>query len=216
MKYQAAIFDLDGTILSSLDDLATSTNYALALNNMPQRTTDEVRQFVGNGARKLIERAVPQNTAVELIDKVQEDFNAHYKIHCNDQTRPYDGILDMLTVLREKGLKLAVLSNKPDFAVQEICAISFNGYFDMVSGEIAGIKKKPDSEGVFRVTNALGVDPQKCVYIGDSDVDILTAKNSGMTSIGVDWGFRPRQLLIDTGADMIASTPEELLEMIIK
>ena len=216
MKYEAVIFDLDGTLLNTLDDLADSLNYTLKKNGLPERTRDEVRLFVGNGIRKLMERGVPAGTEVDVIDKVHSDFTEHYKIHCNDKTRPYDSVLDILAKLKNAGVKLAVLSNKADYAVQDLCVRYFEGLIDVAAGEIIGIPKKPSPEGVYNTLEKLGVTAEKCVYIGDSDVDVLTAKNSNMDCIAVDWGFRDRDVLVNAGAEIIVSSPEKLFEELIK
>lgn len=215
MKYKAVVFDLDGTILSTLEDLYNSVSFALAKNNHPARTIDEVRSFVGNGIRKLMERSVPEGTAVESIDRVHSDFTEHYKVHCNDKTRPYDGILQMLSTLKQNGIKLAVLSNKADYAVKELCSIHFDGLLDESAGEIAGIPRKPSPEGVHIILEKLGVSPSECAYVGDSDVDVQTAKNSGLDCVAVDWGFRDRDNLLRAGAKTIVSTPEELTKALI-
>ena len=175
MKYIIAIFDLDGTILNTLEDLADSTNYALKTYGYPERTMDEVRQFVGNGIRKLMERAVPEGTPVEEIDRVHETFTAHYKVHCADKTRPYDGIMELLQNLKKDGCKLAVVSNKADYGVQELCKQYFDGVFDFAVGEREGIRKKPAPDSVNEVLKTLGCSRDRAVYIGDSDVDIQTA-----------------------------------------
>ncbi len=216
MKYNTAIFDLDGTILATLDDLADSLNYALIKNNLPKRSLEEVRLFVGNGIRKLMERGVPCNTEISVIDSVHSDFTEYYKKHCSDKTKPYDRILNMLENLKEKGIKLAVLSNKADYAVRDLCDKYFAGYFDEVAGEKDGIPKKPAPDGVFEIIKKIGVTPNTCVYIGDSEVDIITAKNSGLDCIAVDWGFRDRNVLIDAGALIIVSSPEKLFDEITK
>ena len=215
MKYQAVIFDLDGTILATLEDLANSLNYALEQNGLPKRSLDEVRSFVGNGMRKLMERGVPSNTDTLTIDKVHNAFTQHYKKHSADNTKAYDGIYGMLDELKASGIKLAVLSNKADYAVKALCDKYFNGYFDVCAGEIAGIPRKPEPKGVYLIIEQLNVCSEKCVYVGDSEVDILTAKNAGIDCISVDWGFRDRQVLIKTGANAIASNSDELLSMII-
>lgn len=215
MKYRLAIFDLDGTILYTLEDLKISLNHALSKNGLPERTLDETRRFVGNGIRKLIERAVPENSDPGLVDKVFDDFNLHYKEHCTDHTRPYEGIPELLSALRESGVKTAVLSNKADYGVQELCARYFPGMFDFAAGEKAGVRKKPAPDGVFAILEKLGVSAADTVYIGDSEVDIETAENAGMDSIIVDWGFRERELLISRGAKVIASAPKEVLRLII-
>ena len=214
MKYTIAIFDLDGTILNTLEDLADSTNYALKTCGYPERTMDEVRQFVGNGIRKLMERAVPEGTPVEEIDRVHETFTAHYKVHCADKTRPYDGIMELLQNLKKDGCKLAVVSNKADYGVQELCKQYFDGIFDFAVGEREGIRKKPAPDSVNEVLKTLGCSRDRAVYIGDSDVDIQTAANAQMDHIIVEWGFRDVQFLISQGAKVLVEKPEEILEIV--
>ena len=214
MKYMIAIFDLDGTILNTLEDLADSTNYALKTCGYPERTMDEVRQFVGNGIRKLMERAVPEGTPVEEIDRVHETFTAHYKVHCADKTRPYDGILELLQNLKKDGCKLAVVSNKADYGVQELCKQYFDGVFDFAHGEREGIRKKPAPDSVNEVLKTLGCSRDRAVYIGDSDVDIQTAANAQMDHIIVEWGFRDVPFLIAKGAKVLVEKPEEILEIV--
>ena len=214
MKYTIAIFDLDGTILNTLEDLADSTNYALKTCGYPERTRDEVRQFVGNGIRKLMERAVPEGTPVEEIDRVHETFTAHYKVHCADKTRPYDGIMELLQNLKKDGCKLAVVSNKADYGVQELCKQYFDGVFDFAVGEREGIRKKPAPDSVNEVLKTLGCSRDRAVYIGDSDVDIQTAANAQMDHIIVEWGFRDVPFLIAKGAKVLVEKPEEILEIV--
>ena len=209
-----AIFDLDGTILNTLEDLADSTNYALKTCGYPERTMDEVRQFVGNGIRKLMERAVPEGTPVEEIDRVHETFTAHYKVHCADKTRPYDGIMELLQNLKKDGCKLAVVSNKADYGVQELCKQYFDGIFDFAVGEREGIRKKPAPDSVNEVLKTLGCSRDRAVYIGDSDVDIQTAANAQMDHIIVEWGFRDVPFLIAKGAKVLVEKPEEILEIV--
>lgn len=214
MKYMIAIFDLDGTILNTLEDLADSTNYALKTCGYPERTMDEVRQFVGNGIRKLMERAVPEGTPVEEIDRVHETFTAHYKVHCADKTRPYDGIMELLQNLKKDGCKLAVVSNKADYGVQELCKQYYDGIFDFAVGEREGIRKKPAPDSVNEVLKTLGCSRDRAVYIGDSDVDIQTAANAQMDHIIVEWGFRDVPFLIAKGAKVLVEKPEEILEIV--
>ena len=214
MKYMIAIFDLDGTILNTLEDLADSTNYALKTCGYPERTMDEVRQFVGSGIRKLMERAVPEGTPVEEIDRVHETFTAHYKVHCADKTRPYDGIMELLQNLKKDGCKLAVVSNKADYGVQELCKQYFDGIFDFAVGEREGIRKKPAPDSVNEVLKTLGCSRDRAVYIGDSDVDIQTAANAQMDHIIVEWGFRDVPFLIAKGAKVLVEKPEEILEIV--
>lgn len=214
MKYQAVIFDLDGTILNTLDDLAAATNVVLTENGLPARTTDEVRRFVGNGIRKLIERAVPAGTDVATIDRLFARFKEYYGAHCADATRPYDGIPALLRRLRADGYRTAVVSNKADFAVKELCRDYFPDLFDSVAGEREGIRRKPAPDTVNAVLADFGLSPAKAVYVGDSDVDVETAKNAGMDCIGVAWGFRGETFLREHGATTVVSDAEELYRCI--
>lgn len=210
MKYKAVIFDLDGTVLSTLDDLADSVNYALRANGMPQRSTAEVRSFVGNGIRRLIESSVPSGCDAITVDRVLATFSDYYGKHSADKTRPYDGVIEMMTRLKGDGVKIAVLSNKADWAVSELCKRYFGDLVEYSMGETEGIPRKPSPAGVFVMLEKLGVDLDECVYIGDSEVDILTANNAEMDCIAVDWGFRDRCQLVNAGASVIASSPDEL------
>lgn len=210
MRFQLAIFDLDGTILDTLEDLCAAVNHALEAHAMPGRTLEEVRRFVGNGIRRLIERAVPEGTPVQEIDAVHESFTAYYAQHCADHTQPYDGIVHLLETLRSTGMRTAVVSNKADYAVQTLCADYFPGLFDAVAGEREGIRRKPCPDAVNAVLKALSVSPEQAVYIGDSDVDIETAHNAAMPCISVNWGFRPTEFLTAHGASCILSTPAAL------
>lgn len=210
MKYKLVIFDLDGTILDTLEDLSISLNHALSVNGFPERTYDEARRFVGNGIRKLIERAVPENTSAEDTDKVYNDFHRHYSEHSADHTRPYDGINDLLERLKKNGIITAVVSNKADYAVQDLCKKYFNGLFDYIAGEKSGVRRKPYPDAVIAVLEKFGVSGDQAVYIGDSEVDILTAANACIDSVIVDWGFRDREMLEENGASLIVSTIGEL------
>lgn len=214
MKYQLAIFDLDGTVLDTLQDLADSLNYALARQNMPLRTLDEVRSFVGNGMGLLIQRGVPAGTAPELQAEVLRCFHAYYKEHCADTTRPYDGILELLHTLRQQGILTAVASNKADYGVQELCSRYFPGCFHLTVGEREGVRKKPSPDAVLEILRTLDIPRESAVYIGDSDVDIDTAKNAGIDCISVDWGFRSREFLLAHGAGQIVSTAEALKKLL--
>ena len=207
MKYKLAIFDLDGTILDTLDDLADSLNYALEKSGFPCRTRDEVRRFVGNGIRKLIERGIPCGTNADDAERVYNDFTEHYKEHCADKTKPYENIPELLKKLRENGVKTAVVSNKADYAVQNLCAQYFDGLFDITVGERDGVRKKPAPDAVNAVLEKLGIERKKAIYIGDSDVDIETAQNSGIDCIAVEWGFRDKVLLAQCGAKIMGSKP---------
>ena len=208
------IFDMDGTILYTLEDLMNSTNYALLEYGYPVRTLDEVRQFVGNGIHKLVERAVPEGTPKDRIEDVFETLEKHYKIHCMDITKPYDGIIDLLKKLREKGFQTAVVSNKVDFAVQDLVDDFFRGLFDIAIGEREGVRKKPAPDSVYEVMKAFHLAKEDVVYIGDSDVDFETAKNAGVDYILVEWGFRDRSFLESLGASVFAKKPEDILNLV--
>ena len=216
MRYKAAIFDMDGPILNTLEDLPDSPNYALAHHGFPERTIDEFRRFVGNGIRKLIERAVPAGTDVATIDKVFDTFASYYKEHSAIKTRPYDGIHDAIAKLRAAGVKTAVVSNKADFAVQDLCVDYFPGMFDFALGEKSGIAKKPAPDMVEECLRTLGFEKKDVVYIGDSDVDLATARNSGTDVIMVGWGFRDEEFLKENGAEFVVHSPKEAWEFINK
>jgi len=216
LKYELILFDMDGTILDTLEDLKDSLNYALELSGFPQRSLDEVRRFVGNGMRLLIERGVPEGTVVEATDKVHADFSARYALHSADKTRPYAGVIPLIEKLRGMGAKTAVVSNKADAAVQTLCERYFPGLFDTAVGERPGAARKPAPDCVNAVLRELGVERDRAVYIGDSEVDIETARNAGLDCITVDWGFREADFLRQRGAKVIASTPEQVLELLVK
>ena len=211
MKYKSYIFDLDGTLLDSLTDLAASCNYALRINNMPERTIDEVRMFVGNGVRKLMERAIPDGDCNELFQKTYTDFRDHYLIHNLDHTSPYNGIITMLKSLKDDGCNIAVVSNKFYAATQELVNHFFGDYVSVAIGERDNIRKKPSPDTVFEALRQLNVEKDGAVYIGDSDVDVMTAKNCGMPCISVLWGFRDIKFLIEHGANVFVEKPSEIL-----
>ena len=214
MLPKAILWDLDGTLLNTLDDLAASTNAALAMHGMPTRTLSEVRAFVGNGVRKLIERAVPEGTGEEAAEHVLADFIAHYGAHSRDNTAPYPGVMDMLRALHARGVRMAVVSNKVDFATKELSALYFGELMGAAVGDDPSREKKPAPDSPRLAMRLLSVAPEDCVYIGDSDVDVQTAANAGTACIAVSWGFRDRACLIAAGAPRIADTPEELLAML--
>lgn len=210
------IFDLDGTILDTLGDLADSVNFALLSNNLPERTYEEIRSFVGNGIRNLIETSVPAGTDVELTDKVFADFKARYKTHCKVKTRPYDGIDKMLAELSSLGYRMTIVSNKADGAVQDLHKEFFYPAIETAYGEREGIPRKPNPEIIQLALKEMGAEVERTVYIGDSEVDYTTAKNAGLKLIMVSWGFRDKEILEKLGAEKIADTPEELIEIIKK
>ena len=214
MKLKAVIFDLDGTILDTLGDLSNSVNFALQQNSLPLRSIDEVRAFVGNGIRLLIERAVPEGTDEETLNKCFDAFKTHYKENSAVLTKAYDGIPEVLSELSAMGLKTAVVSNKADFAVQILVEEYFKGLFQYSVGEREGIRRKPYPDSVFSVIETFGVNKDECIYIGDSEVDIETAKNAGIKCICVTWGFREKEFLQSLSPDYMADTPKEILNII--
>ena len=212
-SYDTYIFDLDGTLLSTLDDLAASTNHALRTYGLPERTTDEVRHFVGNGVRKLIERAVPGGEHHPQFESILETFRRHYLKHSRDFTRPYPGITETLVELRRQGKRVAVVSNKFYAATAELCNHYFGDLVEVAIGEREDIRRKPAPDTVEEALRQLGVGKQGAVYVGDSEVDIETARNSSLPCISVLWGFRDRDFLERHGATNFISRPEELLDI---
>ncbi len=210
-KYRTAIFDLDGTLLNTLEDLKDSVNYAMRACALKERTLDEVRSFAGNGIAMLIKRSA-SGASEETTKKALEIFKEYYKTHCQVKTKPYDGILEMLKSLQKNGVKTAIVSNKADFAVKELQKIYFTGIIPIAIGEneAAGIQKKPAPQMVYKALEELESKPEESVYIGDSEVDIETARNSGMDAILVSWGFRNREYLEELGAKVIVDSAEEL------
>ena len=208
------IFDLDGTLLNTLEGLKNSTNFALKKFNSPEITLEQTRSFVGNGVRKLIERAIPNGEQNPDFEKCLNTFKEHYSKTMYQKTVAYDGIEDMLTELKKRGVKTGVVSNKFDTAVKELCKNYFDGLIIVAIGESPNVRKKPAPDSVLKAMKILGAKPENTLYVGDSDVDIQTAKNSNHKSVGVTWGFRDRELLEKEGADFIINTPCELLELI--
>lgn len=216
MAYNAVIFDLDGTLLNTLEDLADAVNYALKEFEKPLRTIEEIRQFVGNGIVKLVERSVPQETKEQEREEILDVFRSYYGRHCQDKTAVYEGMIEVLQDLKQKGIRVAVVSNKADFAVQKLIPIYFSDLILMAKGEneAAGVRKKPAPDMVQAVLQELGCTKEETVYVGDADVDLMTAKNAGLPFIGVSWGFRGRAFLEKLGAERIADEPKELLNFV--
>ena len=213
ITYSAYIFDLDGTLLDTLGDLAASVNYALRTHGMPEHTIDDVRRFVGNGVRKLMERAIPDGASNPDFEATFATFRQYYMAHSLVTTKPYDGIPETLETLKSKGCHLAVVSNKMMAATQELCRHFFPDTIEVAIGEneAEGIRKKPAPDTVIAALRQLGVGQEGAVYVGDSDVDIETARNSGLPCISVLWGFRDRDFLLQHGAKTFISNPSELL-----
>lgn len=216
MRYKLAVFDMDGTILDTLDDLTDTLNMSLAEVGMPLRTKDEVRSFVGNGVGKLLERAVSDGTSEKEFAALADAFRKNYALHCADKTKPYDGVPEAIAALRKAGMKTAVVSNKVDFAVQALAHDYFAGLFDIAVGEREGVRRKPAPDAVNEILRVLDVPREAAVYVGDSDVDADTAKNAGVDFIGVEWGFRPREVLAAHGAEIIVGDASELLAQILR
>lgn len=204
------IFDLDGTLLDTLEDLYLSVNAALGKFGFPLRTREEVRQSVGNGVRNLMLRSVPDGESNPQFEDCFLAFQEYYKIHLNDHTAPYDGVMPLLEKIRERGWKTAIVSNKTDSAVKELNRQVFGKVIPLAIGESAGVKRKPEPDTVYAAIRELGVKREDCVYVGDSEVDFRTAQNSGIPLILVSWGFRDREVLEKLGAETITDTPEEL------
>lgn len=212
--YDTVIFDLDGTLLNTLEDLADSVNYALAQAGMPFRSTEEVRRFVGNGVRRLMELSIPQGENNPRFEEIFSVFREHYFVHCNDRTGPYPHIMEMLEQLKERGYKLAIVSNKYYDAVQELRKLYFADYISVAIGEKEGIRKKPAPDTVQEALHALESDKSSAVYVGDSEVDIATAANAGMDCIVVTWGFRTREEQKRAGGKVFADDPMDILDLL--
>lgn len=210
MNYDTYIFDLDGTLLDSLTDLAISCNYALRINNMPERTIDEVRCFVGNGVKKLMERAIPNGLQNPAFEKTYADFRQHYLVHNLDNTKPYPGIIPLLKRLHSEGKNIAVVSNKFYAATQDLVKHFFDEYITVAIGERENIRKKPAPDTVFEALRQLNASLSGAVYIGDSDVDVMTARNCNIPCISVLWGFRTKEFLIKNGATTFVTAPDEI------
>ena len=220
MKYSLAIFDMDGTILNTLDDMTDSLNEILGKYKLPLHTVDEVRFMVGNGIPKLIERALPEGRATADFEKILADFIAYYEKHCAIKTAPYEGIVDCIKTLRAAGIKIAVNTNKVEPAAIALCDDYFPGLFDIISGSRPGMPPKPAPDGIYEILSRAGMDGksegQRAVFIGDSDVDMQTGINAGLDVIGVDWGFRGRDFLQAHGAPLIMMNAAELASYLTK
>ncbi len=215
MRHKAVVFDLDGTLLYTLEDLYLATNHALAANALPPRTRDEVRAFVGNGYRQLARLASPEGTPDEVQEQVLASFNDYYLAHDQDNTAPYEGIRELVDRLLAAGLRCAVVSNKGDAAVQDLMEHYFPGAFEAVAGERAGVRRKPAPDTVHAVMRMLDVSADEVVYVGDSEVDVLTAANVPCACICVTWGYRDVTELRDAGATVIVDTVGELERLLL-
>ncbi len=211
-----AIFDLDGTLVDSLTDLAICVNKGLKKAGLEEKPVENYKHYVGNGRDNLVRRTMGEFCDDEkLFNVVMDTFNREYAIHSNDNTKSYDGCSEMLKSLSDRGIKTAVLSNKPDEFISDILEKIYPEHnFTEAWGQKAEYKRKPDPEALYAILEKHGIDKSECVYVGDSDVDVFTAKNAGVKMIGVEWGFRGREELIEAGASCVARTADELLEFI--
>ena len=212
---KGVLFDLDGTLLDTLEDLYQSVNAALTACGFPERTRMEVRSFVGNGVRNLMVRSVPDGEENPKFEECFQKFREHYAAHLNDHTAPYAGIMELLAELKEKGIPTAVVSNKSDAAVKELCRETFRDLVPLAIGESERVKKKPAPDTVIEAAAGIGVPLKDCVYVGDSEVDLATAENAGIPCISVSWGFRDKELLESLGAKTLLDTVPELRDCLL-
>lgn len=214
MKYNTVIFDLDGTLLDTLEDLTDSVNYILKKYHYSLRTKDEIRSFLGNGIQKLLERSLPKNEKVYNFDQIFQDFNDYYAIHCADKTKLYDGITDLLDRLKQMKIKVAVVSNKGNYAVQDLKSKYLKNQIEIAVGETDKVKRKPAPDMLYHALNQLGSEAKQCIFVGDSEVDIDTAKNANVTCLSVTWGFRTRQFLAEHDATNFVDKPKEIISFL--
>lgn len=211
---KAVIFDLDGTLLDTLGDLADGVNYALTQYGYPERSIDEVRHFVGNGVRNLMQQAIPEGLMSPHFEECLHTFKDYYSKNMQNKTRPYDGVLEMLDAVRDAGCKSAIVSNKFDRAVKELAKDHFGGHIEVAIGESSRTPKKPAPDCVYEALMQIGVSKEQAIYVGDSEVDVRTAHNAGIPCVAVTWGFRDRDVLVAEGADYIIDRPAELMQLI--
>lgn len=214
MAIKTVIFDLDGTLLYSLEDLKDSVNFVMKKHGFREYTIDEVREAIGNGVRLLMERILPKDIDKNLFEECLSEFKENYSKNMYNKTKPYDGILDMLKALREEGYKIAVLSNKFDSAVKELSKKYFGELVDLAVGQKEGVKEKPSPLGIQEIAKELDTDVENCIMVGDSEVDIQTANNAGIDCISVTWGYKNIDFLYDNGATKLVYAPEDILELL--
>lgn len=213
-KYDTVIFDLDGTLLNTLEDLADAVNVVMRAHAYPERTLDEVRRFVGNGIRRLMEQAVPEDVEGDLFEQVFEEFRSYYTEHCQIKTRAYEGVMELLKMLAERDYVMAIVSNKNHAAVCELNEIYFKEFISVAIGQKDGIRKKPAPDTVWQALKELGKESSSAIYVGDSEVDFMTAENSGMDCVLVTWGFRTEEELAGCMPKAWIQNPEELLAVL--
>ncbi len=214
MKYDAILFDMDGTVVDSLADITHAVNHAMQHFGLPERSSAEVMASLGNGARYLLHAFLPADTPEGLLDEMLAYYQPYYAAHTGDRTRPYDGILPMMERLRAMGLRLAIISNKPDAAVQPLVRTYFAELVALAVGERPGVRRKPAPDMIDAAAAEMGVDKSRCLYVGDSEVDVETARSAGIGCISVTWGFRSRAQLLQAGAETIIDRPDELPELV--
>lgn len=212
MKYKAVLYDMDGTVLDTLADLTDAVNVSLRRFGLPEQPAMHVRDVLGNGARRLIMGCLPENTDEKTVDAVLEFYKPYYDAHCREKTAPYPGITELMQRLRDAGVKQAVVSNKPDGAVKELAELFFGGLIESAVGESETVRLKPCPDAVLAAAKLMGVSKDECVYVGDSEVDIETARRAGMDCISVAWGFRDEDMLRAEGASCIVRSAEELFD----
>lgn len=210
---KAVLFDLDGTLLDTLEDLTDSVNYVLWKHGMPERTISEIRSFIGNGVPTLIARSVPKNTDTETVRICVSEMMEYYKDHAEIKTKPYDGIMDLLEELKKRNIATAVVTNKAEEAAKILCKAKFRDVFNIIIGDNGKDRLKPAPDNVFRALKELKLEKNEVLYVGDSDVDMITAENASLESVGVTWGFRDEEVLRNSGAKHIINTPDELLKL---
>ena len=216
MNWDLVIFDMDGTVLDTLVDLLSAMNHALKVHGLGERTLDEMRSYVGNGLYMMAKRAVPEGTDEETVLSVFRAFKAYYADHLNVETKPYAGIKPLLERLKKEGTRIGISSNKFDPGAKMLAEVHFGDLVDITVGESEAVPKKPDPAGADLIRAKLGISREKTVYVGDSGVDVETAKNAGLAFIGVSWGFRTAAQLAEAGAKVIADTPEQLGELLLR
>ncbi len=213
-KYDTVIFDLDGTLLDTLEDLKDAVNYAMCQYGLPQHTLEEIRRFVGNGIRRLLELSVPEGEAHPAFEEILKTFRAYYSEHCMDQTKPYAGIEEMLRQLKREGYAMAIVSNKVDSAVKTLNREHFGELVEVAIGETQGIARKPAPDMIEKALQKLNKTKESAVYVGDSEVDLATAANAGLPCISVLWGFREKDFLAARGALQFAATPSKVVRLL--
>lgn len=213
-KYDAILFDLDGTLLDSLEDMKDSVNHVMREFGFPEHTTEEIRTFVGNGIRRLIERSVPEDTDPRTCEAALKVYRSYYNDHCMIKTKPYDGVPELLAALKKEGFAMAIVSNKNEEAVEEMREHYFGDLVPLAFGQSDAVPKKPDPSMVYAAADRLGIPKERCIYVGDSEVDIETAKNAGIDCITCLWGFREKEFLLAEGARVLAEAAEDIRRIV--